>query len=58
MEAYSHFQIMLRVMMEVLLIGLAGIFSLAENLRLEDVTGSSIPLEHRMIDHVPQIYQR
>lgn len=56
MKAYSDFQIMLRVVIEVLLIRLAGIFSIADNLRLEDVAGSSIPLEHCMIDHVSQIY--
>ena len=44
--------------MQVLLVGLAGILGLTENLWLENVAGPSIPLEHCMIDHVPQIYQR
>ena len=43
--------------MQLLLIGLARIFSLAESLRFEDVASSSITLEHCMIYHVPQIYQ-
>jgi len=51
----SHFQMMLLVVMDLLLIELAGIISLAESFRFEDVASSSIPLEHCMIYHIPQI---
>ena len=49
---YGNVQEVLRAFREQLLV------ARAEGERLEDVARAAVPLEHRVVDHVPQIFQR